>query len=139
MINRTVASPARSYLRVFRDGHEPTTRKKDAILKRAAAVEEIANAFRMLSSVMILTSALTEESAEGYALSLIGYSSYTIKKMMFDHLKGRTPSKDKRFLPPAPELASYCDKIEEKMNQAAHTIRRYAGLQTYSQALKETR
>ncbi|WJW79984.1 hypothetical protein [Bartonella sp. TP] len=69
MINRTVASPARSYLRVFRDGHEPTTREKDAILKRAAAVEEIlaqkatieeiANAFRMLSSVMILTSALT--------------------------------------------------------------------------------
>lgn len=112
----------------------------ETILADKATIEELSKVFRMLSSAMItINNVNTDNMCDAYLLALSGYSSWAIKKMLSNYLKGKTDSKDKRFLPSAPELSVHCDKLEMEVKKVFNILKNYLEMETYSQSKEKRR
>ncbi|ALE03427.1 hypothetical protein [Bartonella ancashensis] len=83
------------------------------ILDEKATKEELSTMFQLLSGALKHQStADAKATAAAYLLSLDGISHWALKTATRDIMRGKAEGLSRTFMPSAPELYAYCDKLE---------------------------
>ena len=90
-----------------------------------ATTDEIAAQFALLSGAMRLPKDMdSENAAKAYMIALDGYSSFSIRHSIVNIIRGKAEGFNKTFMPAAPELATYCEQLEQGEWLKIRTIER---------------
>lgn len=93
------------------------------LLSSPATESEIMEQFLLISGGMRLPKDMDNSSAaKAYLFAMSGFSSWAIRQSVASIIKGKAEGFSKTFMPAAPELAEYCEKLEYEIKWRADYI-----------------
>lgn len=119
----------------FKAGMKPTPSQMDTIkqtieaakqsLLLPATADEIAAQFSLLSGGMRLPKDMdSENAAQAYMIALDGFPSFAIRQSIVNIIRGKAEGFNKTFMPAAPELAMYCEQLEQAQWRKIESVER---------------
>lgn len=66
----------------------------------------------------------SENTAQAYMIALDGFSSFAIRQSIVNIIRGKAEGFNKTFMPAAPELAMYCEQLEQAQRLKIESVER---------------